>query len=182
MKVKVNIFPDRIPVNTICVKADYMSPDSANTGNANFWQTVLDEPTPPQAEDSRVQTSVMGYPILMFQRDSANDSPSFIGRYNLNNDKGNSGAFGLENDGDIGNLTKCQKWEYKDNSEDICNFLTDQLHKLRTDSETGNYYEAWEDALESCYPDQGDLEDDGLRPIMDHGRSCTAGWCSGPTS
>ena len=167
VKVKVAIFADRIPVNTICVKADYMSPDSANTGNANFWQTVLSEKTPPQVADARVQTSVMGYPILMFQRDTASDTPSFIGRYNLNNDKGNSSAFGLENDGDEGNSTKCQKWEYCDNSENICNFLTDQLRALRTDT-GGQYYEAWEDALESCYPDQGDLEDDGLRPKLDY--------------
>ena len=167
VKVKVSIFDDRVPVNTICIKADYMSPDSANTGNANFWQTVLAEPTPPQVEDARYQTSVMGYPMLVFQRDTASDTPSFIGRYNLNNDKSNSEAFGLEDDGDEGNATKCQKWEYLDNSENICNFLTDQLHALRTDT-SGQYYEAWEDALESCYPDQGDLEDEGLRPNLDH--------------
>ena len=167
VKVKVTILPNCIPVNTICVKADYMSPDSANTGNSNFWQSVLSEPTPPQQNDSRVQTSVKGYPILMFQRDTASDTPGFIGRYNLNNDKSNSGAFGLENDDDEGNATKCQKWEYCDNSEDICNFLTDQLRTLRT-NEHGAYYEAWEDALESCYPDQGDLEDDGLRPNINY--------------
>ena len=163
VKVKVAIFEGDIPVNTICVKADYMSPDSANTGNANFWQTVLSEPTPPQEDDERVQTSIKGYPILMFQRDTAAGTPAFIGRYNLNNDKGNSAAFGLETEGDEGNVTKCQKWEYCDNSDDICNFLTDQLRALRTD-ENSHYYEAWEDALESCYPDQGDLEDEGLRP------------------
>ena len=167
-KEKVSIFSDRIPVSTVCVKADYMSPDSANTGNANFWQTLLTEPTPPQEADQRCQTSVMGYPILMFQRDSENDTPVFIGRYNLNNDKGNSEAFGLENSGDDGRDTKCQKWEYKDNSEAICNFLTDHLRTLRTNAETGSYYEAWEDALESCYPDQGDLEDEGLRPNTDY--------------
>lgn len=167
VKAKVAIFSDRIPVATICVKADYMSPDSANTGNANFWQSILTEPTPPQEDDPRIQTSVMGYPILMFQRDTAAGTPSFIGRYNLNNDKSNSAAFGLENDSDSGNTTKCQKWEFCDNSENICNFLTDQLRALRTDSDS-NYYEAWEDALESCYPDQGDLEDGGLRPKLDY--------------
>ncbi len=166
-KTKVQIFPDCIPVNTICVKADYMSPDSANTGNANFWQTCNTEPTPPQVQDSRVQTAVKGYPILMFQRDTANAAPVFIGRYNLNNDKSNSAAFGLENDGDNGNATKCQKWEYCDNSEDICNFLTDQLRAPRAAS-GGGTYEAWEDALESCYPDQGDLEDEGLRPNLNY--------------
>lgn len=166
-KVKVAIFDDRIPVNTICIKADYMSPDSANTGNANYWQTLCPEQTPPQQADSRVQTAIMGYPILLFQRDDASREPSFIGRYNLNNDKGNIEAFGLETSTDSGNATKCQKWEFLDNSEPICNFLTDSLHALRTKPD-GAYYEAWEDALESCYPDQGDLEDEGLRPNTRH--------------
>lgn len=165
-KAKVRIFPGRVAVNTICIKADYMSPDSANTGNANYWQTVCPEPTPPQNADASIQTAVMGYPILLFQRDTASQTPKFIGRYNLNNDKSNSEAFGLKNADDDGNVTKCQKWEYCDNSEDICNFQTDQLRALRTDS-GGQYYEAWEDALESCYPDQGDLEDDGLRPKLE---------------
>lgn len=197
VKIKLAIFDDRIPVNTICIKADYMSPDSANTGNANFWQQIITEPTPPQVEDARVQTSVMGYPILLFQRDTASDPRVFIGRYNLNNDKSNANAFGLENDCDTdasdsfwdgvavsdvlddGSVaavtydadgqvaTKCQKWEYKDNSESICNFGTDNLMALRT-PQSGDPYPTWEDALESCYPDQGDLEDVGLAPNLDY--------------
>jgi len=196
-KVKLPIFDDRIPVSTICIKADYMSPDSANTGNSNFWQQILTEPTPPQTEDARIQTSVMGYPILLFQRDTASDPRVFIGRYNLNNDKSNANAFGLENDCDTdasdsfwdgvdvsdvlddGSVaavtydadgqvaTKCQKWEYKDNSESICNFGTDNLMALRT-PESGDAFPTWEAALESCYPDQGDLEDVGLAPNLDY--------------
>lgn len=165
-KVKVEIIPGLIPVNEICVKADYMSPDSANTGNANYWQSLLEEPTPPQVLDSRVQTSIKGYPILMFYRQNASDTPTFIGRYCLNNDKGNSEAFGLENDSDNGADTICQKYEYLDNSEDICNWKTDKLQAPRTDSD-GNTYPAWQDALESTYPDQGDLEDEGLTPNLD---------------
>ena len=64
-------------------------------------------------------------------------------------------------------MTKCQKWEYCDNSEDICNFKTDNLFATRIDSD-GENYPAWEDALESCYPDQGDLEDEGLAPNLDY--------------
>ncbi|MCD8198384.1 MAG: DUF6273 domain-containing protein [Lachnospiraceae bacterium] len=165
-KVKVYIFDDRQPVETICIKADYMSPDSANTGNANYWQTLLEEKTPPQELDSSIQTSVMGYPILVFQRDTESDTPEFIGRYCLNNDKSNSNAFGLEDDSDSGNVTVCQKYEYLDNSEDICNWKTDKLQAERTDSD-GNTYPAWQDALESTYPDQGDLEDEGLEPDLD---------------
>ena len=166
-KAKVTIMPGMIPVSTICVKADYMSPDSANTGNANFWQSNTPEPTPPQVLDSRVQTSIKGYPILMFHCATDSSAPEFIGRYNLNNDKSNEEAFGLKTDGDSGNVTKCQKWEYKDNAQDICQFLTDRFMQPKTD-ENGSSYIAWEAALESCYPDQGDLEDEGLLPNLDY--------------
>lgn len=167
VKVGYKIFEDSIPVKTVCVKADYMSPDGANTANANFWQQLFTEKTPPQEADSRVQTAIRGYYIMMFHRKTANDKPEFIGRYNLNNDKGNSEAFGLENDTDSGNETKCQKWEYLDNSEDICNWKTDRLMEPRTDSD-GTTYPAWMDALESTYPDQGDLEDEGLLPQLEY--------------
>jgi len=165
-KVKVVIMPGMIPVNTICVKADYMSPDSANTGNANYWQTLLEEQTPQQRENAAYQTSIKGYPLLMFHRETASDTPTFIGRYCLNNDKSNAEAFGLVSESDTGNETVCQMWEYLDNAEDICNWKTDKLQQKRTDNE-GNQYPAWMDALESSYPDQGDLEDEGLLPNLD---------------
>ena len=44
----------------------------------------------------------MGYPILVFHREEATDTPEFIGRYCLNNDKSNAEAFGLKNTGDDG--------------------------------------------------------------------------------
>ena len=165
-KVKVVIMPGMTPVNTICVKADYMSPDSANTGNANYWQSILEEQTPQQKENAAYQTSIKGYPILMFHRETEGDTPTFIGRYCLNNDKSNAEAFGLVTEGDSGNNTVCQMWEYLDNAEDICNWKTDKLQEPRTDKD-GKSYPAWMDALESSYPDQGDLEDEGLLPNLD---------------
>lgn len=165
-KVKVEIMPGMIPVDTICVKADYMSPDSANTGNANYWQTLLEEKTPQQEQNPAYQTSIKGYPMLMFWREHEEDTPSFIGRYCLNNDKGNAEAYGLVDESDEGTDTVCQMWEYLDNSEDICNWKTDKLQEPRHGSD-GNTYPAWMDALESSYPDQGDLEDEGLTPNLD---------------
>lgn len=165
-KVKIAIMPGMVPVNTICVKADYMSPDSANTGNANYWQSILEEQTPQQQENAAYQTSIKGFPMLMFWRETEDDTPSFIGKYCLNNDKSNAEAFGLVSDSDSGNDTVCQMWEYLDNSEDICNWKTDKLQEPRTGSDGGTY-PAWMDALESSYPDQGDLEDEGLLPNLD---------------
>ncbi len=153
---------DSIGESTLCYKADYMSISHPNTANANYLPTLFEEAVPPQENDSKVQIAVYGYRCLLFQRDSENDTPKFQGDGCLNNDKGNTKTFGLENEGDNGAATKCQKWEFLDNSEDICNFKTDKLMQPRGTST------AVLSALESCYPDQGDLEDEGLTPDYSH--------------
>lgn len=153
---------DSIGEDTLCYKADYMSPNHSNTVNANFLSTLFQEEVPAQENDSRVQTTIYGYRCLLFQRDTAEDTPVFQGDGCLNNDKGNTKTFGLENPDDDGNNTTCQKWEFLDNSEDICNFKTDKLMQPRGNST------AVVSALESCYPDQGDLEDTGLTPDYSH--------------
>lgn len=149
---------DSIGESTLCYKADYMSPNHANTANANFLSTLFEEKVPPQNENENVQITIYGYRCLLFQRNTINDKPVFQGDGCLNNDKGNSSTFGLENDTDSGNNTKCQKWEFLDNSQEICNFKTDTLMKKNNDKLLVL------SALESSYPDQGDLEDEGLLP------------------
>ncbi len=52
----------------------------------------------------------MGYPI----REEATDTPEFIGRYCLNNDKSNAEAFGLKNTGDDGADSKTIKQKLND--------------------------------------------------------------------
>lgn len=56
----------------------------------------------------------MGYPILVFHREEATDTPKFIGRYCLNNDKSNAEAFGLKNTGDDGADSKTIKQKLND--------------------------------------------------------------------
>lgn len=153
---------DSIGEDTLCYKADYMSPNHSNTANANFLSTLFQEEVPAQEDDERVQTTIYGYRCLLFQRDTAEDTPVFQGDGCLNNDKGNTKTFGLETSDDDGNDTACQKWEFLDNSEDICNFKTDKLMQPRGNST------AVVSALESCYPDQGDLEEAGLSPDYSH--------------
>lgn len=153
---------ESIGEDTLCYKADYMSPNHPNTPNANYLSSLFTELVPPQETDSRVQITIYGYRCLLFQRDSETDTPVFHGDGYLNNDKGNTETFGLENETDSGNNTKCQKWEFLDNSEDICNFKTDRLLEPRGTSLSVM------SALESSYPDQGDLEEAGLTPDYSH--------------
>ena len=170
-----------IPESTLCWKADYMSSDHANTFNANLADEILkavdtaaNEIPESQTIDARCQNTVYGIRCLMFYRESESDSIRLVGDGCLNNDKGNTATFGLEYSGDFtykgttysgdtGNVSKRQKWEFLNNTEPICSFQTDAFQHIGTNGKADVLA-----ALESCYPDQGDLEDEGLEPIYDH--------------
>lgn len=154
--------------------------ETAEEWNAEHWK-----------ETSRywlVQDTIWGFRCLLFDMPLANytegtafdDYPEgaieFAGDGCLNNDKGNSKSFGLESEGDVmdaenGLDTLQQKWEFKDNSQPICSFKTDRfmqkVYSTNEDNET-TYVRAVKAALESCYPDEGDLGDEGLEPNYDH--------------
>lgn len=152
--------------STLCWKADYMSSDHANTFNANLADMLFTDKTPAQQNDPLVQNTVYGFRCLLFQRDTEDSEIRFAGDGALNNDKGNSKTFGLEDASDDGADTKCQKWEFLNNTEALCSFQTDRLQEV-IQTEDGQQLRAVQ-GLESCYPDQGDLEDEGLSPNYDH--------------
>lgn len=155
-----------IPESTLCWKGDYMSSDHANTFNANLADTIYQDTTVAQEADARVQNTVYGFRCLLFRRDDIGEPIEFIADGCLNNDKGNNKTFGLEVSGDDGNVTTRQKWEFLNNTEALCSFQTDRLQEeITTDGETTLRAVA---GLESTYPDQGDLEDDGLTPNYDY--------------
>ncbi len=156
--------------STLCWKGDYMSSDHANTFNANLADTLYNDVTPSQdpeqGGDARVQNTVYGFRCLLFRRDDVDGKIEFVGDGCLNNDKGNTKTFGLECDGDAGNVTKRQKWEFLNNTETLCSFLTDRFQEdIVSDTETKKRVTV---GLESSYPDQGDLEDEGLTPNYDY--------------
>jgi len=152
--------------STLCYKIDYMSTNHPNTPNANLGDTLYADKTIAQQADPRCQTTIWGFRCLLFQT-SAEEWPNgtiyFAGDGALNNDKSNSTTFGLECDGDEGAVTKRQKWEFLNNTNSICFFKTDRL--FAPTSEGGIQAAS---ALESTYPDQGDLEDEGLTPVYDY--------------
>ena len=157
-----------IPESTFCWKGDYMSSDHANTFNANLVDTLYQDTNesndPDQGGDARVQNAVYGVRCLMFIQDTASGDIEFYGDGCLNNDKGNTKTFGLEHDSDSGNQTRRQKWEFRDNSNPLCTFETDRLQEIPTGSTETRAMAG----IESCYPDQGDLADDGLLPNYDY--------------
>ena len=152
--------------STLCFKADYMSSDHANTFNANLADSLFDDVTESQQADPRVQNTVYGFRCLLFRRDDIGAPIEFVSDGALNNDKGNTKTFGLECDGDSGNNTTRQKWEFLNNTEALTSFQTDRLFE-EVISEGKKVLRATQ-GLESTYPDQGDLEDEGLEPKYDY--------------
>ena len=144
--------------STLCWKGDYMSSDHANTFNANLADKLFDVDTDAQRENPKVQNTIYGFRCLLFQRDNETSTIKFAGDGALNNDKGNTATFGLECDGDKGNDTLRQKWEYKNSTDDICLFKSDKLFEP-----VGGSYHVYGN-LESTYPDEGDLKEEGLTP------------------
>lgn len=157
--------------STLCFKGDYMSSDHANTFNANLadtlYQDTLVNQDASQGGDPRVQNTVYGFRCLLFRRDDEDSPIEFYADGALNNDKGNNKSFGLEMDGDEGNNTTRQKWEFLNNTEALCSFLTDNFNEIISTSDGGSVKRV-EQGLESTYPDQGDLEDEGLTPNYDY--------------
>lgn len=152
--------------STLCYKIDFMSSDHANTFNANLADTLFDDVTESQRIDPRVQNTIWGFRCLLFRRDDIGTPIEFAGDGALNNDKGNTKTFGLERDSDKGNDTTCQKWEFLNNTEALTSFQTDRLFE-NVVSEGKTVLRATL-GLESTYPDQGDLKDEGLAPKYDY--------------
>lgn len=124
-----------IPENVYTFKADYMeSSHSHNTGNAKIINKYSPK-FPSQEYDDRVRNSINGFPILMFVRKDESSELEYYGVYNFNNDKGNNATIGLNTD-------TSESWEFKNNTSDRCNFLTDDF--------TG----AVSDDFEARYPDK----------------------------
>ena len=164
--------PLSIGESTLCYKADYMSTDHANTFNANIADTLFND----KQSGSLVQNCVWGFRCLLFNMSADNyiegtafeDYPEgvieFAGDGCLNNDKGNSKSFGLETEGDDGNVTTQQKWEFTNNSNQLCTFKSDRLMEKVYNVDHTSYTIQARNGLESCYPDEGDLDDAGIDP------------------
>lgn len=107
-----------IPEKTFTLKTDYMeSAGKHNTQAANFIHDLYSEKTPPQQEDERVRTTIAGFPFALFHAAKEGDTPQFVGKYNFNNDKGNSDTLGLTD------MNLHQRWEVCNNISDRCMFL-----------------------------------------------------------
>lgn len=145
------------PVDCWCLKADYAeSSGTHNTGIARLWNAALynaqiDGEYKLRTEAQKaaiaagypydVRTTIDGFPILLFYRQSENDDLIFIGKYNFNNDKSTESVFGFTGIPGFNN-ERMQCWEVLNNGNALALFTT-----------TDGFDENWSEAFESRYPD-----------------------------
>ena len=154
------------PVDCWCLKTDYAeSSGSHNTGVAKLWNKVMKNA---QIEKENVlmttaqkiaaqngypydvRTTVDGFPIVVFYRNSYNHPWQFLGKFNFNNDKSTPSVFGFCDIPGFDN-SRMQCWEVLNNGHALCNFT-------KFDDE---YFDAnWEDAFEARYDEDNPLIDD----------------------
>lgn len=164
------------PTDVWCLKADFAeSSSSHNTGMARLVNTTLvkaNELTPPQKHVSPsyqydVRTTVDGTPCYLFYRNTVNDIPTFLGKYNLNNDKASEEAFGFK--GITGyhdapwvtekfsgvNPTEC--WEFLNNDFPMGKYLDDDFDSMV--EVDGKMIPSWMRAFEARYIHNEDLNE-----------------------
>jgi len=168
------------PVDVWCLKADFAeSSSSHNTGMAKLTNDILVKAgslTPAQKYVSSshpydVRTTVDGEPCYLFGRNSVNDTPKFIGKFNLNNDKSTEDVFGFLNIPGYHNAewvqtkfngvnpTEC--WEFLNNDYPMGSYLDDDFDaKVDVD---GTLTPNWMRVFEARFPDNNDSYEDGVK-------------------
>ncbi|GEM_PF-2613641 len=134
---------DKIAADVFCLKADFAeSSGTHNTGMAVLIDEALRKlnyKVKPQTQDDRIRTTVFGYPILVFHKETPSSNTEFIGKYNFNDDKSSVQVFGF--------TEGCECWEFLNNTADRCLFKaadftgTDWLNDFE-----GRYPDGHEDA------------------------------------
>lgn len=140
--------PGAIPAKVFCIKVDYAEATGThNTGSANYIETLYDKNTaiiPPQKDDSRIRTTVQGFPCILFEKATEDSEPVFSSKGNFNYDKGAENTFGFTEA--YSEAFGVESWEFCNNTSDAVNF-------------TGIIPENWLDDFEPRYvPESANLD------------------------
>lgn len=144
------ISPGSIPVDTLCLKADYASSENANNVMlVDFYEDTCPYTIPPKQEDSRVRQGIEGKPIVVFWNKPSTNETVFVGKFNMNNDKSNEDVFGFNN-----KYPLARSWEF-------CNNTSNRVLFLESD-----FGDGWTDDFESRYPED-DFDYTSLKRVTD---------------
>ena len=159
---KYKLYPNSVPTNAFCLKADVASSEGANNVVLmKIWDDMTrwlsdnyDTLTPAQEEDSRVRQTIDGKPIVVYWKNTATGAIKFWGKYNFNNDKGTPEVFGMVDDENH----NCQSWEFKDNGLALTEFKDDDFDTIvqYTDKYTHetSMKPKWWIAFEARFPEE----------------------------
>lgn len=165
------------PVNCFCLKADYAeSSSSHNTGFARLANDMLKAAgyyTPAQkhvssSHKSDVRTTIDGEPCLLFYRETLEDTPTLVGKFNFNNDKSTEDVFGFLNIPGyhdqpwvvqkFGGVNPTECWEFLNNDYPMGMYLDDDFDTKGNDSLPN-----WMKVFEARFPDNNDNYEDGTK-------------------
>lgn len=142
--------PGARPVPIFCLKADFSDSSSThNTGGVRIVNEIFKRCgwlTPPQAAykgDYDVRVGVDGFPINLFYDNDGSGVARFLGKYNFNNEKADSGIVygfeGIEGYNDEATLkgerNKCICVEFLNNSAALCLFGTADMSNFDNELE-----------------------------------------------
>lgn len=136
----------------ICLKADFASSEQANNVClVDYYEMLSPYKTPAQEEEERCRIAVRGFPCVVFWRDTVNNTTTFIGKYNFNDDKSNENVFGFDRD----RYPNCECVEFCNNTSDRVLFNRSEYEEWGVDKD-GNPIEAWRLDFEYRFPDLDD--------------------------
>ena len=168
------------PVSCWCLKADFAeSSGSHNVGVAKLWNSVMKNTISGNDYILRtnaqkwadtndylydVRTTIDGFPIVLFQRDTTNSPLVCLGQYNFNNDKSTEDVFGFTA------LSKEGVTPF-DNSNVECWEVLDSDNSIALFTDVSNFDSKWDDAFEARYPDKNS-DTTALKAVAQFINSC----------
>ena len=135
--------------SVICLKADYASSEQANNVClVDYYESLCPYKTPAQEVEERTRIAVRGFPCVVFWRNTTDNTITFIGKYNFNDDKSNENVFGFNRE----TYPNCECVEFRNNVNPLVKFQSDDYEQMIT-NEDGELVKAWTDAFEFRFPD-----------------------------
>lgn len=167
------------PVTCWCLKADFAeSSGSHNTGIARLWNSVMKNTISGNNHILRtaaqnwaetydypydVRTTIDGFPIVLFQRDTTNSPLVCLGQYNFNNDKSTEDVYGF---------TALTDGEHTfDNSHVECWEVLDSDNSIALFTDVDDFDTDWDNAFEARYPDKN-TNTTALKTVAQFVNSC----------
>ena len=124
-----------VPAKEFCMKADVASSEGANNVElARLYNEACVYRTPAQVRNANTRQAIDGHPIVIFWRNTTDNTTTFLGKANFNDSKGSEDVFGFQ--------TGDESWE-------VCNNTSDRVLWKSADFSSDD----WQNDFEARYPD-----------------------------